>query len=337
MIVFKNKEYSNDELQKIINESTSISEILRKMDVRDCGANHTKLSKYLKDNEFDTSTLVGRKICRYNSKGIPKKRASETFVRDSGGNSVKIKKRLLNLGIKEYKCEKCGNSEYDGDIIPLELHHVNGDHFDNRLENLLLLCPICHARTSNFRGKHKQYDLELIRIAKENSIGKMEQLIENENKMEIKNRENIVKKRQVKIKTCKYCGKEFSGSNKTYCSIECSKLANGFGRYEIEDIKENAKKCHTLGELGKIYGITDNGIKKHLKKYGILDEVKKSFIKVHDVILQYSIDMQLIKTWTSDELKNDSRYSITNIRACCNNGRKTAHGFIWKYIEDVSS
>ena len=35
MIVFKNKEYSNDELQKIINESTSISEILRKMDVRD--------------------------------------------------------------------------------------------------------------------------------------------------------------------------------------------------------------------------------------------------------------------------------------------------------------
>ena len=83
--------------------------------------------------------------------------------------------------------------------------------------------------------------------------------------MEIKNRENTVQKRQVQIKTCKYCGKEFSGSNKTYCSMECNKLANGFGRYKIEDIKENAKKCHTLGELGKIYGITDNGIKKYLK------------------------------------------------------------------------
>lgn len=46
--------------------------------------------------------------------------------------------------------------------------------------------------------------------------------------------------------------------------------------------------------------------------------------------------MQLIKTWTSVELKNDSRYSITNIRACYNNSRKTAHGFIWKYIEDMS-
>ena len=67
-----------------------------------------------------------------------------------------------------------------------------------------------------------------------------------------------------------------------------------------------------------------------------MDDVKKSFIKVHDVILQYSIDMQLIKTWTSDELKHDSRYSIKNIRACCNNNRKTAHGFIWRYIEDVS-
>lgn len=105
MIVFKNKEYSNDELQKLINESTSISEILRKMNVRDCGSNHIRLSKYIKDNAFDTSTLVGRKICRYNSKGIPKKRTSEIFVRDGGGNSSKIRKRLLDLGIKEYKCE----------------------------------------------------------------------------------------------------------------------------------------------------------------------------------------------------------------------------------------
>lgn len=30
----------------------------------------------------------------------------------------------------------------------------NGDHSDNRLENLQLLCPNCHAYTDNYRGKN---------------------------------------------------------------------------------------------------------------------------------------------------------------------------------------
>ena len=33
--------------------------------------------------------------------------------------------------------------------IALELHHVNGNHYDNRLENLLVLCPNCHALTDS--------------------------------------------------------------------------------------------------------------------------------------------------------------------------------------------
>jgi predicted HNH restriction endonuclease len=39
--------------------------------------------------------------------------------------------------------------------IPLELHHVNGDNRDNRIENLQLLCPNCHALTDNYRGLNK--------------------------------------------------------------------------------------------------------------------------------------------------------------------------------------
>lgn len=37
--------------------------------------------------------------------------------------------------------------------IPLELHHINGVHNDNRLENLQILCPNCHAFTDNYSGK----------------------------------------------------------------------------------------------------------------------------------------------------------------------------------------
>ena len=181
MIKFKNKEYSNEELQILVNESTSISEILKKIGVSYTGGNHTKLKKYLNENNFNLKTLIGRKVKRFNGKGIPKKKLSEVLVENSTGNSNYLRNRLINEGIKEWRCEKCGNSEYDSDIIPLELHHINGNHYDNRIDNLIILCPICHSRTSNFRGKNKQYDKILSDIAKKNSIGIMEKLFEKEN------------------------------------------------------------------------------------------------------------------------------------------------------------
>ena len=42
----------------------------------------------------------------------------------------------------------------EGVSIPLELHHLNGVRTDNRISNLRLLCPNCHALTDNYRGKN---------------------------------------------------------------------------------------------------------------------------------------------------------------------------------------
>ena len=38
--------------------------------------------------------------------------------------------------------------------MPLELDHKNGDRRDNRLENLWLPCPNCHALTPTYRGRN---------------------------------------------------------------------------------------------------------------------------------------------------------------------------------------
>jgi Zn finger protein HypA/HybF involved in hydrogenase expression len=63
-----------------------------------------------------------------------------------------LKIKLLRDGLKKHKCEKCGKTIWLGQPIPLELHHIDGDRFNNELENLKLLCPNCHALEDNNSG-----------------------------------------------------------------------------------------------------------------------------------------------------------------------------------------
>ena len=63
--------------------------------------------------------------------------------------------RLIEEGLKEAKCEICGLTEWNGLPIPLELHHIDGDHYNNSLENLQILCPNCHAQTSTHSSRKR--------------------------------------------------------------------------------------------------------------------------------------------------------------------------------------
>jgi hypothetical protein len=65
-----------------------------------------------------------------------------------------LKRRLLAAGLKEDRCERCGIAEWLGKTLSTQLHHVNGDGFDNRIENLQLLCPNCHSQTDTYGGRN---------------------------------------------------------------------------------------------------------------------------------------------------------------------------------------
>lgn len=50
----------------------------------------------------------------------------------------------------------CGiGNEWNGKPLTLQLDHINGDHSDNRLENLRILCPNCHSQTSTWGMKSR--------------------------------------------------------------------------------------------------------------------------------------------------------------------------------------
>lgn len=48
----------------------------------------------------------------------------------------------------------CGLTHWFDEKLSLHLDHINGLRKDNRLENLRMLCPNCHAQTETFSGRN---------------------------------------------------------------------------------------------------------------------------------------------------------------------------------------
>lgn len=70
----------------------------------------------------------------------------------SYGGKGQHKKALIEE--RGHWCECCNNSTWLDEPIPLELEHCDGDNKNNTKENLLLLCPNCHAKTRYYRGRN---------------------------------------------------------------------------------------------------------------------------------------------------------------------------------------
>lgn len=75
----------------------------------------------------------------------------EVFCENSNVCSAVMRNKYLKK--VEYKCSKCGISEWHSEKITLQVDHINGINNDNRMKNLRLLCPNCHSQTSTWGNK----------------------------------------------------------------------------------------------------------------------------------------------------------------------------------------
>ena len=136
-----------DEILQWVEENLSKAEICRRLNCK-----IDTLNRYLKKMNIE---YCGNQAGKGTNKNSPLAMSLQDYLKNSKDiQSNKVRKKLLKEGYKEHKCECCGLTTWLGQPIPLELHHKDGNRFNNTLNNFELRCPNCHALTDSYRGKN---------------------------------------------------------------------------------------------------------------------------------------------------------------------------------------
>lgn len=148
--------YTKELLENAIQNCYSFAELCRKLGLYPEGSNPKTLKKKLEEFKIDYSHFTGQKWKNNTKNPVYRGKYLPKLCNHSSLSSANTKNLVFRLGLKENKCELCGISTWQGKSINCELHHINGDPTDNRLENLQILCPNCHSQTDNFRSRNRK-------------------------------------------------------------------------------------------------------------------------------------------------------------------------------------
>ena len=141
----------------------------------------------------------------------------------------------------DFTGKEVGNREH--------VHHLNGNKNDNRFQNLILLSDGDHAKLHIWLNSGAS-GLETTR----------------------ENGENCWKSSVDNLNFCVHCGLTIQNStNKKYCSSQCSKFVTreNSKKRDLDTIVRDFKTCRSFVKLGKLYGVSDNAIRKWVKSYGV--------------------------------------------------------------------
>lgn len=229
--------YSEAAAREAIAGATCWADALRTLGMCPTGGGHAVLKKYAEQWKISTEHFdpdIGRRRA-----GQRRRRPiREILVEGSSYSRGSLKRRLYREGLKQRRCELCGQTEiWRGRRMSLIIDHVNGVRDDNRLENLRIICPNCAATLSTHCGR------------------------------------NVPRER-----TCRGCGGTFepAASGSHYCSMSCAKRGQGAGvprperrkvcRPPFEQLRAETEEMG-FSAVGRKYGVSDNAVRKWLTSY----------------------------------------------------------------------
>lgn len=239
MFVSRKPRFTDDDLRAAVAASRSWADTLRRLGYRSAGGNWKTLQSHATRLDISTShfdphaaSLEGLRRAGFRARPL-----DEVLVENSTYNRNNLKQRLLAAGLKEPRCELCGQGEeWRGGKLALILDHINGVPDDHRLENLRIVCPNCAATLPTHCGR--------------------------------KNRRPP--------RECALCGEQFSSKRpeQRYCSRECGQRVAWTNRERRRKVERPPYEqllteiaATSYRAVGRRYGVSDNTIRKWVRQY----------------------------------------------------------------------
>ena len=154
----RNLSYTEEEARAAIAASKSWAESLRRLGLCSTGGAWRILKKYaeiwkIRTDHFDPEAG------RIENLRKTQRPLSEVLVANSTYPRKDVKRRLLAEGLREPRCELCGQGEiWQGRPMSMILDHINGVRDDHRLENLRMVCPNCAATLDTHCGRRNRIE-----------------------------------------------------------------------------------------------------------------------------------------------------------------------------------
>ncbi|MEU1435744.1 HNH endonuclease [Streptomyces sp. NPDC005786] len=145
--------HTEEKLRGLVVRSTSVTEVVRRLGINPVGGNHAHISRRIAALGIDTTHFVRTPPRR--PKGALGNRLVLGSPTDGRIPGERLRRELMRNEVED-ACAECGNKgEWLDQPLRLEVDHINGDWWDNRQENLRILCPNCHAASDTYRGRKR--------------------------------------------------------------------------------------------------------------------------------------------------------------------------------------
>lgn len=251
------RKWTEQRLEEAVKTSLNLRDVLSKLGLQQAGGNYETIKWWIQKLNIETTHFIKINPLKGKKSGVVKKRPLDgILIENIHLNSSNLKKRLIADGIFKHICNSCQKTEWisrttNNKVVPisLELEHKNGNKFDNKLENLELLCPICHSYTTTYGGRN------------------------------IKRPKKLIKAREIKEKKkCLSCNYPVKRNRQDYCSRVCylesgKHHSNGNGKKSKIPGRQQLKNdidAMSWTKVGKKYGVSDNAVRKWASKYELL-------------------------------------------------------------------
>lgn len=148
-------------IKKHFEEAINLADFLRRLGYTSNGTSSC-IEVYLQRIGLNKDDLVLRGDTlpnKWRKPRVEKYKIEDIFINNSTVASTIIKDYVKRHNLIEYKCSMCGNTgNWQNKPLSLQLHHINGNKKDNRLENLTFVCPNCHSQTDTFTARNYSTD-----------------------------------------------------------------------------------------------------------------------------------------------------------------------------------